>query len=297
MPTGPMPTGPSPTETNPATPAMRMLLTIAGLLVLIIGLPIYLVPTRTDLLFSWTVNPPITAAFLGGAYLGACVIELTSARETSWTRARIAVPAVLLFTTMTLVATLLHFGKFHFAGDLPLLTRAITWVWLVVYASVPVIMAILLLLQVRRATPDPRSPLPMSAATRGLFLLLGLSMLLFGLGLFLAPLATKGLWPWPLSPLTARAIGAWLLGIGFLHVHIAREGDLWRVENALSALTVFVMLQGIALARLALDTGKEGMPVIDWSGPRIWVYVAVMALMLILPARGWSRAGRLAGPH
>lgn len=41
-----------------------MLLVAAGL-VLAIGLPIYLLPDRTDLLFSWTVNPPLTAAFLG----------------------------------------------------------------------------------------------------------------------------------------------------------------------------------------------------------------------------------------
>ena len=56
---------------NPTMPAMRLLLTVAAILVLIIGVPLYFVPTSTPLLFSWTVNPPITAAFLGSGYLAA----------------------------------------------------------------------------------------------------------------------------------------------------------------------------------------------------------------------------------
>ena len=139
---------------NPTTDAMRMLLTVAAILVLIIGFPLYLLPTRTELLFSWTVNPPMTAAFLGSGYLAAFVIEMTSAREASCTRARIAVPAVLLFTSMTLIATLLHMDKFHFGQEFPLITRFVTYVWLVVYAAVPIVMAVLLVHQVRSSRPN-----------------------------------------------------------------------------------------------------------------------------------------------
>ena len=59
---------------------MRGLLAIAGLLVLTIGLPLYLVPQNSDAYFSWSVSP-LSAAFLGGAYLSAAVIEASAARE------------------------------------------------------------------------------------------------------------------------------------------------------------------------------------------------------------------------
>ena len=92
-------------------------------------------------------QPPLTAAFLGAAYLSAFVIEFLSARETLWARARIAVPAVLLFTILTLVATILHIDKFHFGGEFRLITQAGTWVWMLVYAIVPVAMSVLLVQQ------------------------------------------------------------------------------------------------------------------------------------------------------
>ena len=37
----------------PATTPMRFLLLVASVLVLIIGLPLYIAPTKTALLFSW----------------------------------------------------------------------------------------------------------------------------------------------------------------------------------------------------------------------------------------------------
>ena len=50
------------------TPAMRSLLIVAGCLVLAIGVPLFILPDRTATLFAWTVQPPLTAAFLGGSY-------------------------------------------------------------------------------------------------------------------------------------------------------------------------------------------------------------------------------------
>jgi hypothetical protein len=93
---------------------MRYVLFVASALVLIIGLPQFAVPGKTHTFFSWTVNPPLTAAFLGGAYLAAFLLEATSARKRVWAHARIAVPSVFVFTTLTLVVTFIHRDKFHF---------------------------------------------------------------------------------------------------------------------------------------------------------------------------------------
>lgn len=279
---------------NPTTPAMRLLLTVAAILVLIIGLPLYLAPTRTDLLFSWTVNPPMTAAFLGSGYLAAFVIELTSAREASWTRARIAVPAVLMFTTMTLIATLLHIGKFHFGSEFQLITRLITYVWLVVYAVVPFVMAVLWFLQLRGGGgPDPAPRVPMPKWSRNVFLFQGVVLLAMGVALFFFPTLTKdAAWPWALSALTARAIGAWCLGNGLLFVHISRDGDYWRVGNALLALFVYGILLVVAFVRLAGDQAANGARVIEPGDPVLWAYVAFVLSILLVTGHGWMQARR-----
>ena len=119
------------------------MLAAAALLVFIIGLPTYLLPEETATLFSWTVNPPITAAFLGGGYLTSMLVEFLASRERTWANARIAVPAVLLFSTLTSIVTFRHLDKFHFGSGFSVLTQLIAWVWLVVYVVVPPLPAFL----------------------------------------------------------------------------------------------------------------------------------------------------------
>lgn len=286
-----------PDFSSPTTPAMRLLLLVASILVLIIGLPMYLAPTRTDLLFSWTVNPPMTAAFLGSGYLAAFVIELSSAREASWERARISVPAVLVFTTMTLIATLLHLDKFHFGSEFPAITQFVTYVWLVVYALVPVIMAVLLLLQVRQIGTDRARIAPMPAWSQTIYFLQGLVLLLVGASLFFFPGAMKDMtWPWALSALTARAIGAWCLGNGVLFVHIAIERDYWRVKNALLALFIYATLLVVSFGRLADDLSASGERILDQTDPMLYAYLAFVISILIMTGHGWLKTSRV-GPR
>src|SRR6478672_5843250 len=75
---------------------------------------LYILPERTDTLFAWTINPAVTAAFLGGGYGTALTVEWLAAREPVWARARVFFPGMFLFTMLTLIATLQHLDKFHF---------------------------------------------------------------------------------------------------------------------------------------------------------------------------------------
>jgi hypothetical protein len=102
---------------------MRGLLLIASILVLLISITLIFLPRRTDTYFSWTVNPPITAAFLGSAYLSSYLLEFFGSRKKLWARARIAIPAVLLFTTLTLIATLIHLDKIHIGSQFEAITQ------------------------------------------------------------------------------------------------------------------------------------------------------------------------------
>lgn len=266
------------------TRAMRGLLFVAAILVFIIGIPLFLASTATETYFAWTIATPLTAAFLGASYWAAGFLELLSARQERWSDARIAVPAVLLFTVLTLLVTLIHIDRFHFAAEAPI-TLLVTWSWLVVYAVVPVLMVIILVLQRRGIGPDRPRAMPLPGGMR---LVLGIQsavMAIFGLGLLLATSATAPLWPWSLTPLTARAIGAWLLSIGVSAAHAAWENDRPRTGPFAVSYLVFAVLQVVALARFPADFA--------WGTPAAVLYLVFLASQLVVGI--WFNVGRRQG--
>ena len=281
-----------PLAVHTTTPGMRWLLVAASLLVLTIGTPLFLVPTETEALFSWTVNPPLTAAFLGAAYWAAFLLEYLSSRERIWARARMAVPAVLAFTVLTLVVTLIHLDKFHFGSDISAFTQTITWVWLLVYAIVPMVMAGLWVSQIRTAGEEPLRHAPMPRWMRRALAGQAAVMLPLGLALLVAPTSVAGaLWPWSLSALTGRAIGAWVIALGIFAAQAVWEEDLLRLSGGLFAYWVFGGLQLIAVARFATaDHPVTGEPVLDWGDIRIWAYVGFILSMGVVGLWGWLAA-------
>jgi len=130
-----------------STSGTRAILLIASVLVFLVGVQLFVLTEMTDRFFAWTILSPLTAAFLGGAYWASFTMEYFASRHRTWAHARIAVPAVLVFTTVTLVVTLVHLEQFHL-GDDSLMTRFLTWAWLFVYAVVPPVMIFLLFRQV-----------------------------------------------------------------------------------------------------------------------------------------------------
>ncbi|MGE0060420.1 MAG: hypothetical protein AB7T32_20770 [Dehalococcoidia bacterium] len=251
---------------------MRLMLTVAAVLVFSVGISLFLLTERTDDYFAWTIANPLTAAFLGAGYWASGALELWASRERFWANARIAVPAVIVFTVLTLFVTLIHWDRFHF-DDPAFITKTGTFFWLGVYAIVPVIMTAAFL-QVGWSTgaaSDPGGCIPPVAR----WVLIGQAavMVCLGLALLVAPLDARDVWPWALTDLTGRAIGAWLFAIGIGAVHTLFENDLRRTRGMLVSYTLLAGLQFIALARYS--------DVLDWGEPGIWLYVAFLASMLI----------------
>ena len=276
-------TAPVPPWIKTTTTAIRGLLVVASILVATIGISLNLLPEHTDRFFAWTIGAPLTAAFLGAGYWAAVLLEYRASRQHVWARARIAVPAVLLFTTLTLVATLLHLDAFHF--DAPrLVTRVGTWGWMGVYALVPVAMLVLWVGQIREPGSDPPRLAPLPRAIRILLVVQAVILLLLGAALLMVPSVTGPWWPWELTPLTARAVGAWLLGMGTLTGHAAWENDWVRLEPMMLAALVFAVIQFVALGRFP--------DAVDWQAPAAWLYVTFQVSVLGLGAYGWPRSRR-----
>lgn len=275
-------------STDPApallTGAMRMLLVAAGILVALAGLQLFVFTERTETYFAWTIEPPVTAAFLGAAYLASVVIELSAARERLWVNGRIAVPAVFVFTVTTLVVTLIHIDRFHLGSDFEGVTQALTWGWIAVYTIVPVVMASIWLIQRNRPGVEPLPADTLPGPLRIAVGVQGTALMVMGLGLLIAPTTFSAAWPWELTPLTGRATGAWLASIAVAAFGTLAENSARRVVPAARAYVALAVLVGWALARYPGD--------VEWALPA-WIMVGFLVLTLILGVWALALARRL----
>ncbi|MGY1985134.1 hypothetical protein ACI792_02805 [Blastococcus sp. SYSU DS0669] len=253
-------------------PGTRLMLQAFTVLTLLAFVALFLGSSRTTDYFAWTIDPPATAAFLGAAYAAGCVLVVLSLRTPVWAHVRIPFATVLVFTVLTLAATLLHLDRFHF-GAPGLVANAAAWFWLAVYLVVPLGMLAMLVGQQRLPYPDPPLRLALPSGLAAVLAVQGVVFLVVGAALFAAPGTGSALWPWALTPLTARAVGSWLLAFGVGIALALRDRDLDRLRLAAVAYAVFGALELVVLARYP--------DAVRWGSPATWVFVALMVSTLL----------------
>lgn len=259
------------------TRGMRCMLWIAAGLVLIEGIVLLAAHDNTARYFSWTIAVPVTAAFLGASYLSAALLEAAAAWQSSWQRARIAVPGVLTFTTLTLIVTLVYLGKFHLAAPAPV-TRAVTWSWLAIYAGVPLVLAYLWRRQAQAAPGTASDGRRLPPILRAVIGLQGTIMFILGGALITGPAQAASLWPWPLTALTRRAVGAWLIGFGIIALQAWYLNRREHVAITFPATSLFAALQ---LAVLACFGNS-----MHWRHAQVWCYLLFLASLLVVGIAG-----------
>jgi hypothetical protein len=261
--------------------ALRRLLLVAALLVFLAGFQLFVFPRRTADWFAWTIQPPMTAVFLGAAYWSSAVLEVAGAMATGWHRSRVAVGSVLVFTTLTLVVTLVHLDRFHLGGEHPASARAVAWGWLAIYAGVPLMLAAIGARELSMARSGLRNVPGRRLPTALRQLLAGLAVTMIGTGvvLLIVPSTASTLWSWALTPLTARAVGAWLVGLGWAAGHAALIDDASAVRPVGLTGVAFVALQVVALLRHGSDA--------SWGLAAVGYGVGLLAVGV---AAGWILA-------
>ncbi len=269
---------------RPLVPGMRRLLFTASVLVLLAGLQLFVFTGRTDHFFAWTIANPLSAAFLGAAYWASVALEALAGRQALWANARIAVPAVLVFTVLTLAATVTHLGQLHLGARFPAGTQIVTVTWIAIYVLVPALLLILLAVQARTPGADP----PRSARLPGwLCVLLAVqAAVLLGLGiaLFVVPGQAAPLWPWALTPMMAQAIGAWLISLGVAAGHAVLERDARRLRPAAVGYILLPVLLSVALARYP--------QLFEWRSAAGIVYLIFLVTMLVTGLAALARGTR-----
>ena len=233
---------------------------------------LFFLSEQTDRFFAWTINPPLTAAFLGAGYAAITLVLLIALLEREWTNIRLGVCVLATGLVLILLATLLHLDRFHLNS--PIFTAQLwAWAWLILYVIlVPGLVFVLWLQRREKGELKPRQS-NLASWLRILMGLLGTLMALMGVGLIVLPTTVAGIWAWPLTPLTGRMIGAWFTAIAVSLVAGTLDNDYPRLYIGAVAYIAFSVLQFVNLARYPAS--------VDWSRPNTWLLVVILVSLLV----------------
>jgi hypothetical protein len=254
-------------------------LTRAGVWLLLVlallnGAFLYFLPSHARTDYAWKIVPPVNAAFIGAGFLaGTLATALVLLSATRWRSFQTLPPALWVLATTLAVATAIHHDKFKFH-------YAPTWGWVIVYAGVPFAIPYLVLRQRANAEPEPDAD-PRLRSTRALSAVLGALLVIGAAVLYIAP-STRSHWPWPLTPLLARAVAAWYAMVGAMLLSCA-----YTLRRASEAVIPYATLAAWSLLLLALpllhpdDVHRSGADFVIWTA----LMVALLALSGLALAR------------
>ena len=144
-----------------------------------------------------------------------------------------------------------------------------------------ILLLILTVLQLRVPGTEPARLAHLPVWTRAVFAAQALVLLVSGVVLLVAP--TASFWPWAVTPLTGRAIAAWLFGLAVAAGQSAWENDFDRVRGALISFGVGGVLQLLAAVARFSNT-------LQWGEPSAVIYVVFLVSMVALGTYGWLGA-------
>jgi len=162
-----------------------------------------------------------------------------------------------VFAALMLIATIIHWDRFNH-GDAPFLAAVAFWGWTIIYIiSPPIVFA---LWWHNRAT-DPGEPAPgeplLSAGTLLAARAFAVVALVTATVFFLSPATAIDIWPWTLTPLTARVLASFTaqVGVGALVLSLDRRWGSWRlIVETFFVATAFLLVGAVR----AWDDFDEG---------------------------------------
>jgi peptidoglycan/LPS O-acetylase OafA/YrhL len=229
-------------------------------------LVLYLNPDATDQNFAWTIKPRMMAMAIGAGYLMGAYFFARVLTARRWHRVAAGFLPITAFTIGMALATILHWDRFH-AGQWPALA------WASVYALTPFLVPVIWRLNQRT---DPRVPeandVVVPKAVRRLGAIAGASMVVGGVLAFVQPELVIRVWPWSLTPLTARVLAGWFMlpAVGGLYLALEPRWSGWRI--LIETVTVFCAFFLIA----AVVSWS------DWSQTSMQTWGLLLAMVLVL---------------
>jgi hypothetical protein len=224
----------------------------AALVVFVILVPAVIVlwgtPGKTADRWAWTIMPDLTPIFLGAGYGAGAFFFWRTFRATRWHPSSAGVLAASVFAALMLVATLIHWDRFNH-GDAPFLAAFAFWGWTIVYiVSPPVVFA----LWWRNRATDPREPAPGEPLLSPAVLLAARAFAAVALVaaaiVYVSPSTAIDIWPWMLTPLTARVLASFTgqVGVGALVLSLDRRWGTRRlIVQTFFVATAFLLVGAV----------------------------------------------------
>jgi hypothetical protein len=231
---------------------------------------LYIWPNNTDVTFAWTIKPSMTPMMLAAAYMGGIYFFVQVARARQWHTIKLGFLPVTAFASLLGIATILHWDRFNHS-------HISFYAWAGLYFTAPILVIAVWL---RNRTHDPRQSqaeagertLPFSL--RAVIGAIGLVTLAVSLFLFLSPALMISIWPWTLTPLTARVVGAMFALPGIVGMGIAFEPRWSAACMILQSQSFSILMILIAAARAWAD--------FDLAKISTWLFIGGLTGMLIL---------------
>jgi hypothetical protein len=284
--------------------ATRRVLIAFAVLTALAANQLIVVASFTDRLFAWTISVRPTSAFLGAAYAAGFVLAILALRRKSWPEVRVALVTVTVFTVLTLIPTLIHLHILHLTNGGPG-ARLAAWIWLAIYIGVPIACLFVVVQQEQyawgargvspRELAQPRSiarldrPMPswlrsVLAAQGTLLFGVGAVMFLGGAKVHHLPEGAMSFWPWPLTPLSAQMLGAWLIALAVATALTIWERDLSRLLVPAATYTAFGVFQLLVALRYWEQVRSDYL----WG----WAYLGMLVSITLTGAYGCWAARR-----
>jgi hypothetical protein len=226
----------------------------AALVVFIILVPAVIVlwgtPSHTHERWAWTIKPDLMPIFLGAGYGAGAFFFWRTFRARSWHPSSAGVLGASVFAALMLTATLIHWDRFNH-GHAPFLAAFAFWGWLIVYIISPFIV---FALWWRNRSTDPGEPVPgdplLADGTLIAARAAGILALIIAATFFISPRTPIHVWPWKLTPLTARVLASFTaqVGVGALVLSFDRRWSGWRLIVQSFFVATVLLLIGAARA-------------------------------------------------
>jgi hypothetical protein len=225
---------------------------------------LFVFPAHTGTLFAWEIKAHMSGAalavpYIAGAYFFARV--LTGSR---WHHFAAGLLPVAAFTWAQGIATVLHWGLFNH-------DHVAFWAWALIYLTTPLLVP---LVWWRNQARDPGTPdaddVEIPRAAHIGFALAGVGQLAIALFLVLFPSTAIDIWPWHLTPLTARTTAGWF-AFGLFFLLLVRE-TRWSAAR----ITFQALLLGLVLALVSIVRYWE-----EFHTERVTTWVFVVGLVTL----------------
>jgi hypothetical protein len=244
---------------------------------------LYPVPTDTKRLFAWQIKPTMSAMVLGAVYLGGGYFFLRVVTARRWHTVAGGFLPVAGFASLMGITTILHWDRF-------LHGNVAFWLWVGLYFTTPLLVLAIFGLNRRELSAGSEDEPRLPRFATAIIAATGCLSLATSALLYLSPSTAIDIWPWHLTPLTARMLAAiFVLGGAGLGVFFERRWSAARIPLQVAAFMLVLLLLAGIRAHAEFDA----------SNPLTWLFAVGFSLVTLAIGALYLRmeaSARLAGP-